>query len=279
MENKKNDKMLSLLEESKKISELKTFSLKDTNEKSTKENNGIAYFTYGIDKNTNIKIFGERFVGNNKTKCIMIIGGTKYQIKDKINLEDYGINKDEKKFKLIFKGVSITNMGYMFSNCQNLIDVNFSSFKTDNVSNMQNMFWGCGNLVNIDLSSFNTKNLTNLGNMFAYCSKLTKVDISSFNTQNVSNMDRMFYECNKLINIDLTSFNTQKVFDMEKMFYGCENLVKVDLSSFNIQNVFDMRYMFSLCNNLKEVKINRFAYNKIEKIASPLSETVFIIEV
>ena len=48
--------------------------------------------------------------------------------------------------------VIIYSMNNMFKNCNNLIDINLSSFDTKNVTNMNNMFYGCNNLKKIILN-------------------------------------------------------------------------------------------------------------------------------
>ena len=50
-------------------------------------------------------------------------------------------------------------MGYMFYECENLINLDLSNFNTNNVIDMSYMFYKCENLINIDLSGFNTKNV------------------------------------------------------------------------------------------------------------------------
>ena len=57
----------------------------------------------------------------------------------------------------------------MFYCCENLNNLNLSSFDTKNVSNMSYMFYGCNNLNNLDLSSFDTNNVTNIKSIFYRC--------------------------------------------------------------------------------------------------------------
>ena len=46
---------------------------------------------------------------------------------------------------------------------------------------MSNMFSNCENLLNLDLSSFNTNNVTNMYGMFYFCSNLKLVQINKLN--------------------------------------------------------------------------------------------------
>ena len=50
------------------------------------------------------------------------------------------------------------------------------------------MFYNCNNLVNINLSSFNTENVSDISYMFANCYNLVYLDISSFNLKNVNKL-------------------------------------------------------------------------------------------
>ena len=60
-------------------------------------------------------------------------------------------------------------MGFMFSGCQALKEVNISSFNTSNVTNMDSMFYECISLKDIDLSNFNTNKVANMCAMFGEC--------------------------------------------------------------------------------------------------------------
>ena len=45
---------------------------------------------------------------------------------------------------------------------------------------MSYMFYFCENITNIDLSSFDSKKITNISSIFMGCHKLTNIDLSSF---------------------------------------------------------------------------------------------------
>jgi len=106
------------------------------------------------------------------------------------------------------------------------------------------MFYNCNNIINLDLSSFNSKNVTNMFLMFADCRNITSLDLSLLNTQNVTNMEQMFNSCYNLKSINLSSINTEKVTNMQSIFYMCKNILTIDLSSFNTQNVTNMNICF-----------------------------------
>lgn len=125
-------------------------------------------------------------------------------------------------------------------------------FKND-ITDCSCMFLSCENIINIDLSSFNSKNVINMANMFENCYNLNNINFSSLNTENVIDMKNMFCNCRNLNILNLSSFNTCKVMNMHEMFYRCCNLIKLDLSSFKTPNVVDMKLIFGECYKLKNL--------------------------
>ncbi|MCD7950140.1 MAG: DUF285 domain-containing protein, partial [Erysipelotrichaceae bacterium] len=73
---------------------------------------------------------------------------------------------------------------YDFKNCTS-IDFN-DCFYTSNVTTMIEMFYNCQELTELDLSSFDTSNVSDMSYMFYRCRSLTELDLSSFNTSNVT---------------------------------------------------------------------------------------------
>ena len=51
-------------------------------------------------------------------------------------------------------------MGYMFSECYSLKELNLSNFNTNNVTDMGYMFSKCSSLKELNLSNFKTNNVT-----------------------------------------------------------------------------------------------------------------------
>jgi len=118
------------------------------------------------------------------------------------------------------------------------------------------MFAGCNNIINIDFTTFSTKNINNMEYMFCGC-KFKSINLFSFDTQNVINMNHMFYDCSNLNELDLSSFDTRKVLNMDKMFGNCSNLKCINLSFFDVKNNRNYKDIFYGCNNLKK-SIERF---------------------
>ena len=112
-----------------------------------------------------IRIFGDKFVENNKDKCKIIIYGKEYKLCTNINI--FKINNNILEIKL--KGINkITNMSYMFYDCDSLSSLpDISKWNTQNVTNMSYMFSGCSKLSSLsDISKWNIKNVEDMKDMF-----------------------------------------------------------------------------------------------------------------
>ena len=93
-------------------------------------------------------------------------------------------------------------------------------FITHNVTGMGYMFSGCSSLKELNLSNFNTNKVTNMDSMFYKCSSLKEINLSNFNTHNVTYMKAMFYECSDEIIIKIKSeFRNIKQEAFEDFYY------------------------------------------------------------
>ena len=174
-------------------------------------------------------------------------------------------NKNKIKYKnldniklSIFNTENVSDMSYMFCECNKLKKLNLTLFNTKNVENMSSMFDSCENIKKLDLSSFNTKNVVDMSYMFNKCYKLIDINLISFDTNNVTDMEGMFNQCKNLTKLDLSKFNTNKVTDMSGMFQFCEKIKKLDLTSFQTKNVLTMNNMFAFCKNIKKLDLSSF---------------------
>lgn len=147
----------------------------------------------------------------------------------------------------------VTNMQYMFSNCESLEALDLSTFNTENVTSMSNMFYYCKSLKSLNLSSFNTSKVTLMGAMFSDCESLTALNLNSFNTENISNYGYMFQRCTSLTTLDLSSFNSKEILNTSFMFTGCFALKTIDISSFDTSKTTDMTFMFGGCSALETI--------------------------
>ncbi len=132
-----------------------------------------------------------------------------------------------------FNSVNVTNMNMMFYSTS-ILNMDAENFDTSSVTDMGGMFSECQNLTTLDVSCFDTSKVENMSSMFSYCDKLEDLDLSCFDTSRVENMSSMFYYCGRLKDLDLTGFDTRNTENMRKMFSGCNSLKRLDLSSFDM---------------------------------------------
>ena len=170
-----------------------------------------------------------------------------------------------------FKGSDtskVTDMDYMFSDCNSLKSLDLSGWNTSNVTRMSGMFSNCRSLTSLDLSSFDTSNVTSMGSMFDGCSGLASLDVSNFNTSKVTDMSGMFYGCDGLTSLDLRNFNTSNVTNMNLMFNNCSKLTSLDLSKWDMSNVTNTTDMFKGCSNSLTIRMKGCSEDTINKVTS-----------
>ena len=232
-------------------------------------------------KEDRIHIFGSKFVENNKDKCNIIYNDKEYALTEEFEIKNYKKNEFEIKLKGIKK---ITNMSYMFCDCESLISLpNFEKWNTINVTNMSYLFFSCSSLLSLpdiskwdlsnvktidgifykcsalkslpDISKWNTINVNNMSCIFDSLTLTSLPDISKWNTSNVTCMTGMFEECSFLESLpDISIWDISKVTKMNCMFYNCSSLKSLpDISKWNTSNVIDMSWMFLKCSSLSSL--------------------------
>ena len=109
-------------------------------------NDDIIEITYKPQEK-NIKLFDYTFVDNNKDNCNIIYKDKEYDLDDYFDFDKNYNNKDLITIKL--KGINhITNMNYMFFECDSLISIkNSPKLNTSNIITMSNIFSGCTSLI------------------------------------------------------------------------------------------------------------------------------------
>ena len=187
----------------------------------------------------------------------------------------YKFKKEGKYTVYILLDDSIKDLNCIFSECDYLQEVDFSSFNSKEITNMSGMFLFCSSLEKINFASINTEKVKNMADMFYGCSSLKNLNLFNFKTKNVKNMSNMFYGCNSLKNLDLSQFNNANVTDMSNMFYGCSSLEGLILLSshgneikyFKTDKVTNMSFMFSKCKNLKSINLSKFKTDQVENMS------------
>ena len=133
-----------------------------------KDEIAIQYKIENIVNSKNIRIFGDKFVENNKEICKIILNENEIELCSHLNINANQLNNGI--FEIRLKGINkITNMSNMFKSEFN------DSIPLSSLS---------------DISKLNTQNATNMSFMFYYCESLSSLpDISNWDTKNVTNMN------------------------------------------------------------------------------------------
>ena len=125
-----------------------------------------------------------------------------------------------------FETFSPTTLNNFFADLTKLETITGLEYlNTVNVTDMSFLFHNCQKLTSLDLSHFNTANVTNMSSMFDGCTGLTSLDVTNFNTAKVKDMSYMFFGCRRLKEIYVSDkFVTAAVKSSEDMFYGASSL-------------------------------------------------------
>ena len=242
------------------------------------ENNGILFnlpslernlkeinLIYYLDKNNisegfeSIKMFGEKFVENNKDNCRLIINfeekelssyyniiidSNKHFNRMKIKYRDM-LYKKELKVKLI-EIKPITDMSHMFDNCTSISSLpDISKFDTINITNMSYIFYNFRCLSFPNILNWKTENVTNMSGMFSKCQFIYSCpDISNWNISKVKDISYMFNDCSFYTLSDISKWDTSNISNMSNLFSGNHFSSLPDISKWNTSNVTNMSEMF-----------------------------------
>ena len=127
----------------------------------------------------------------------------------------FGTNVEHIDFGTGFNTANVTDMSYMFSNCQNLGSLNLSNLNLQSVTTMKGMFNHCG-LQTLNLSGATTSSsLINATEMFNYCENLSgTLDISGIELSTIKNYwDKEGIFSNTATNASLTVLCTQNTYN------------------------------------------------------------------
>ena len=232
---------------------------------------------YQINKSHNrIRIFGDKFVINNKNNCKLIINNEEKEL-----CQYYEYNEDENIDDILvvklFINKNLTDMGFMFYKCNSLFYISdISKWNTNKVNNFRYMFSKCSLLSSLpDISQWNTSKVNNVEGIFSHCSLLSSLpDISKWDISKVTDMSYMFFECESLKSLpDLSKWNTSNVIEMFNVFSGCSSLLSLpDLSKWDVQNVTNLSYMFEGCSSLLSVSnISKWNTSNVTDISGMFS--------
>lgn len=161
-----------------------------------------------------------------------------------------------------------TALGYMFTNCTNLVSVDLSKLETvSGTQGFSSTFNGCSNLETVDFS-----NLTRFGNQgyntfylaFINCPKLTTVRFPAlqeigYASNNYANFKQAWYSSSSTAyNVsvyfpEVTTINQTNSTASNAMFYNCNRLTKIYLPKLTTFAGAGASVIFNNCTQLSEI--------------------------
>ena len=125
-------------------------------------------YTFTKNNNKKLRIFGDKFVENNKKKCRLIINGEQKKMQAFISCKEIDYKN---RFKIRINNINDNNIrsfSRMFDKCSSLLLLKFKSkWNTNNVNNISEMFSNCISLKELsDISKWNTNNVNDMGDIF-----------------------------------------------------------------------------------------------------------------
>ena len=212
----------------------------------------LIYNKKNKDVNCN-RIFGSKFVENNKDKIILIINNKRYKL-----IEEYNLKEGRNNIQIIIVS-QLTNLEYMFENAISLENIEELLYlDTEKVNNFSGIFFCCKSLSNIkSLGNWNVSNGINFSYMFYGCKSLSDIkSLQNWNVSNGKNFKCMFWDCTALSNIKpLQNWNVSKGNNFPCMFSYCTLLSNIKpLQNWNVSNGKNFSGMFGGCLSLSDIK-------------------------
>jgi len=188
-------------------------------------------FLYQNDNNNNkIKIFGKKFILNNKNKCKIFMNEKEIEFSEYCDINPKFLNKN-----IIIKFIekqTINDMSFMFHNSASLKEIhNFSNFDMGKVTNMNYMFCGCSSLKYLnDFLLLRDINPENINYMFFGCRSLINLpNITLWNLQNIKNKKLIFGNINLNIRALYPNLSDYMNNEIDIIYKYDENINKIKL--------------------------------------------------
>lgn len=97
------------------------------------------------------------------------------------------------------RGQNLASMFGMFYQCTSVEYIKFGKVYSSYVTNMGSMFSTCNNLIRVDgLGNLNTSKVTNMISMFSDCLTLRELDLRGMDIRHRPYLDNMFKDCQRL---------------------------------------------------------------------------------
>ena len=131
---------------------------------------------------------------------------------------------------------NLRTINWLFNGCYQLRNIDLSSFDFSGVELALGMFSDCENLENVNFGDSKWKKLKNIGYMFHNNTTLESIDLSNLINDNPivfrQTINDPFFQCRSLHRIDgVFDLSLISIHQMNNMFRGCENLREVKLKN------------------------------------------------
>ena len=166
-------------------------------------------------------------------------------------------------FKIKIKKV-ISTMSGIFRDCNNLIEIDFSNFKSKEVKNLNTAFLNCNSLTSINFKNFDSSKVETMDNTFEKCEKLTSLDLSNFQTTNLKSMFYTFKDCKNIEFLNLYNFNSENLKNVNNILEGCDEINYIIIndevaknkilnkSNFEFNDICNLNEIYFQCKNCNE---------------------------
>jgi len=169
----------------------------------------------------------------------------------------------------------INNFAYMFSNINDIIEVNITNLINNNTI-FSSTFSNCINLkqINIEIEYKRDFAIKDMSKMFYNCQSLTSFSFNNlyldFYGYNYYKHRCSYYSCPSdyhynsyydyyyYWDLDL-NYKLYHSISMSQMFYNCTSLKFIYMDSNPRQNISDMNYMFYNCISLESINLEKFS--------------------
>ncbi len=148
--------------------------------------------------------------------------------------------KNSIKVNTVSNSVKIINS--MFSQCKDLISIDFSEFDFTQVGGFTSVFSQCNSLEEIIWGVFDSSKTYGFYETFSTCASLKEMTLPVLKADNFYGA---FINCYSLKRADLSNVDGSTVKNVQNMFNACQSLEHVDIRNFEFGNVTNYTNMFN----------------------------------
>ena len=207
---------------------------------------------YKTNSDGNQKIFGEKFVENNKNNISLIING-----KNSPLIKESYLKKGENNITINIKN-KLTNLLYMFTGCKTLFNIDELKYlDTGDVTDFSYAFENCP-ISNLKaLENWDTSKSDTFCSMFSCNESITHIKaLKNWNVSRCKDFSYMFYDCSQLTYIkSLSDWNVSNGENFSYLFANLYNLYDIKaVENWNVSKGTNFGDMFSGCCELVDIK-------------------------